>query len=235
MTEGAPRSVLILDTETTGTDPDAVCVEIACILYSVTHATPVRSFASLIRHADNPAEAVNRIPSSALPDAPEADSVWPVVARMASKCDAFVAHGADFDRRFVPPMIRDGMPWICSMNDLDWPCAQKPGEALVKLALAHDLGVAYAHRAMAGVDLISRLFTRYMTAGLDLGAFLLRGMRPKGLFIVADQRLDAARNELAKLAGFVWDRPELVPRAWARRMAIEDAPGLPFEVREVGP
>ena len=43
------ETVLILDTETTGTDDSAVCIEVACILYSVTHAAPIRSFASLIR------------------------------------------------------------------------------------------------------------------------------------------------------------------------------------------
>ena len=221
-------SVLLLDTETTSVEPDAACIEVAAVLFSLVHASPVRSFASLIRADDNAAESINRIPAAMLKDAPAPETVWPVVARMASKASAILAHQADFDRRFVPSDVTGETPWVCSMNDVQWPRAQKPGESLVKLALAHDLGVASAHRALADCDLLARLLTRIHEMGVDLQAFIARGLRPKGLFVVADRRFDEARNEQCKLAGFSWDRD--VKRAWSRKMALDDAPLLPFAV-----
>lgn len=227
-----PSLVLLMDTETSGTDDGAVCLEVACTIYSLRHASPVRSFASLIRAESNPAEPVNRISPALLLEAPEPAPVWARVREMVGKVDAIVAHNASFDRRFVPHEVAGATPWVCSMEDLLWPRARKPaGEGLVALALAHDLGVASAHRAGADVDLLARLFTRAAELGADLGAMLVRGLRPKALFIVADRGFDAARNELAKLAGFTWDN--LVPKAWGRRMVPEDTATLPFQVREV--
>lgn len=225
------QNVLITDTETDGTHEGAVCIEVAAILYDVNHGAAIRSFASLIRAESNAAEPVNRIPATMLADAPTPDTVWPFILKMASKAEAICAHGADFDRRFVHPFLLD-KPWICTMNDLTWPRAQKPGESLVKLALAHDLGVSYAHRALADCDLLARLLTRVREMGADLQAFLARGLRPKALFVVADRSFDPERNAKCKLAGFGWDKPE-APRQWSRRMAIEDAPALPFAVQQV--
>jgi DNA polymerase-3 subunit epsilon len=223
--------VLLLDTETTGTDENAVAIEVAVMLYDVRHAAAVRSFASLIRADGNPAWAVNRIPVDLLVDAPAPESVWPAVRRFAERADAIVAHGADFDRRFVPAEATAGKPWICSMEDVLWPRAQKVGESLVKTALAHDLGVSHAHRAAVDVDMIARLLTRVHEMGHDLQSLLARGMRPKARFEIVDRSFDARRNELAKDAGFRWN--EDGTRRWLRTMAIEDAAALPFETRQV--
>jgi hypothetical protein len=51
------KTILLLDTETTGTDERAVCIEVAVALYSVEYAAVVRSYSSLIRHDANEAEA----------------------------------------------------------------------------------------------------------------------------------------------------------------------------------
>ena len=218
--------ILILDTETTGVDDGAVCIEVACALYSLKHAAVVRSFSSLIRHHENPAEAVNRISPALLAEAPLPGNVWPVIDRMALSVRAIVAHSADFDRRFVPPIVAANAPWVCSMDDLAWP--RPAGRSLVALALAHDLGVSHAHRAAVDVDLLARLFTRAAEMGADLEAMITRGLRPKALFVAL---VPFERKDEAKVAGFKWD--ESVPKAWSRRMAIEDVAALPFKVREV--
>lgn len=220
------NTILLLDTETTGTDEQAVCIEVAVALYSVEHASITRSYSSLIQHGASEAEHVNRIPVVLLASAPAAPIVWTGVARFAAQADAIVAYGAEFDRRFVPAEAAQGRPFICAMGDLQYPRSDKR-MTLTALALAHDVGVASAHRAFADVDLLARLFTRAKEMGCDLEAMLARGLRPKGRFIVAERGFDAARNALAKEHDFAFDYDS---KEWSRTMAIEDAEALPFRV-----
>lgn len=222
------ETILILDTETTGTDDAAVCIEVACALYSVRHAAVIRSFSSLIRSESNAAEAVNHIAPALLVDAPESGPVWSAVARVGANAGAVVAHNAEFDQRFQRAFVPGTKSWICSMDDLLWPRATRLGEGLISLALAHGIGVANAHRAAADVDLLARLFTRAAEMGADLEAMLARGLRPKALF---QALVPFERNHEAKAAGFRWNDP--VPKAWTRRMAIEDVAALSFPTREV--
>ena len=217
-------TVAILDTETSGLTDSDVAIEVAVIVYSVTHAAPIRSFSSLMRAASNPAERVNRIPSALLADAPEAGTVWAGVSRMVAKCDAVLAHNADFDRRFVPPDIA-AKPWICTMNDLAWPMVDKPTN-LAAVALAHGLGIASAHRAYTDCDTIARLLSR-VAETMPLGPFLARGLRPKSRY---QALVSFETNQLAKDAGFKWDG---AAKMWARTMADEDAAALAFKVRRI--
>ena len=220
------KNILLLDTETTGTDESAVCIEVAVALYSIEHAAVTRSYSSLIQHGTNEAEHVNRIPVGLLASAPAAPIVWTGVARFAAQADAIVAYEAAFDERFVPAEATCGKPWICARADLIYPCAST-SKSLIALALAHDVGVASAHRAFADVDLLARLFTRVKDMGCDLEAMLARGLRPKGRFVVAERGFDAARNALAKEHGFTFDYDS---KEWSRTMAVEDADNLPFRV-----
>lgn len=220
-----PRTVLLLDTETTGVESDAVAIEVAVALYSVPHAAVVRSFSSLIRADANPAEKVNGIPVSLLAEALPPERVWPSVAAFAERSEAIVAHNADFDRRFVPASLAS-RPWICSMDDIAWPRGQA-GMSLIGLALAHGLGVSHAHRAAVDVDMLGRLLSRVAEMGHDLGAMLVRGLRPKATF---QALVLYERNHEAKAAGFRWDGDA---KRWWRSMAIEDAATLPFKVRQI--
>jgi DNA polymerase III epsilon subunit-like protein len=226
------NNILLLDTETTGTDEGSVCIEVAVALYSVKHAAVLRSYSSLIQANSNEAVHVNRIPSELLLDAPLPQAVWAGVAKFAAHADAIVAYGAEFDRRFVPDFALCGKPWVCAMDDLHYNRGNGKRESLVSLALAHDVGVASSHRAAADVELLARLFTRTHDMGVDLAEFLAYGMRPKALFVIADRNFNAARNELAKVNKFDWNKP-YAPKEWSRTMAIEDAEKLPFAVEQV--
>lgn len=223
----SPSRVLILDTETTGLDPavDEV-VEVAVALFDVKRAAVTESWSCLIRAAANPAEKINGIAPALLADAPARETVWARVVEYAVLADAVVAHNAEFDRAFSPPSLRTSLPWICSKNDLEWPRANKLGESLVSLALAHGLGVAHAHRAMADVDTLARLLSRAAELGVDLGAFLARGLRPKAK-VIAQVSYDD--REKAKASGFQWDG---ATKKWWRIMALEDAAKLPFPTRQ---
>ena len=224
------ENILLLDTETTGTDERAVCIEVAVALYSVEYAAVIRSYSSLIRAESNEAEHVNRIPVGALLHAPSAETAYRRLVAIATGAEAVVCHGAEFDRRMIPAHILADIPWLCSMTDLVFPRGKGGRESLVSLALAHDVGVASAHRAFTDVDILARLFTRAKELGCDLEAMLRRGLRPKGRFVVAERGFDEARNILVKAAGFTWDAGR---REWSRTMAIEDAEALPFAVKRV--
>lgn len=219
--------VLILDTETTGLDfvNDAV-IEVAAVIYDVNNATVDRAFSTLIQHEGNAAEHINRIPAAALTTAWPAALAWEAVARMATGCQAIIAHNADFDRAWCPKELQE-RSWICSKSDLQWPKQTRPEPSLVALVLEHDLGIGYAHRAMADCDMIARLLTRSRELGVDLAAMLERGLRPK-VWLQASVSFDD--REQAKNAGFRW-----LPttKQWVRKMVAEDAVSLPFKVRQI--
>ncbi len=220
------KRILIIDTETTGLDPAVdKAIEVAAILYSIEYATVIAAYSSLMRNDGNAAESINRIPAAALADVPAWDHAWSPIGGMLATAGAIIAHNAEFDRGFVPRDLLEALPWVCSKNDLEWPKQEKPGMSLVSLALAHDLGVATAHRAMADCDLLARLFTRSRELGADLGAMLARGLRPKASFVAL---VPFERKDEAKAAGFQWDAAK---RQWLRTMAIEDAAALPFPTR----
>lgn len=223
------KTILLLDTETTGLDPkkDQV-IEVAVARYDLDHGTVIDSFASLICCSrGNDAEHINRIPAAALPGAPAAELVWDKVKAWATTVDAVAAHRAEFDKGFVEAAIGGSLaaPWMCTKFDTPWPRQNKPGASLVQLALDLDLGVAYAHRAATDVDLMARVFTRAKELGADLKELVRLALRPKSKMI---SLAPFEQKDIVKQAGFNWDPTSKV---WWRSMPSEDAAKLPFKCR----
>lgn len=217
----------MLDTETTGTDPAVHrVVEIGVVLWSIRHGTTLAAWSDLVRHPTNEAESVNRIPIGSLQLGLEPAAALQRLRRFVERADAIVAHKADFDRSFLPEL---GKPWICSQEDIAWPMS-KPGASLVNVALAHGVAVVSAHRALTDCFLITRVLERMIELGVCIDSLIEKAMRPAGRFVVADGSYDLVRNELVKAHGFKWD---VERRQWSRRMALEDAAGLPFAVRRI--
>lgn len=221
------RYAAILDTETTSLEPPPMgaAIEVAVMLFDLKHAQPVESYASLIRRAHNEAEAINGIPMRMLKEAPEAGDVWRVTAALVKRADVIIAHSAEFDRLFCPDFER---PWVCSENDIKWPHQDRPrAGSLPVLALSLGVGVSSAHRALADVDTLARIFTRLAELG-PLEPLLRHAMRPKRLFYA---RVSFHNNEMAKQHGFRWNPDEKV---WWRRMPPQDATELPFKTVDIG-
>jgi DNA polymerase III subunit epsilon len=231
--------IAIVDTETTGLSPqtDRV-IELAVMLFDTRHASPIQSFACLIKHDSNPAESINRIPVSLLQEhGLSPGSVWRRFVWLAEEAECLIAHRADFDREFVArsigdvqaadPGICDGWspekPWVCSKTDLQW-IGGRRGEHLAHLALSLGLGVASAHRAATDVDTIARCLTRAAEMGMDLEAEIRRGMRLKRRFVAL---VSYDSRDVAKRAGFLWDDQK---REWWRMMCPEDTEALTFRV-----
>jgi DNA polymerase III subunit epsilon len=225
------RRALILDTETSGVDPlvDQI-IEVGACLYDLEIGCPIESYASLLRADGNSAERINGIPARALVDARHAIDVWRRVLELAELSDVVVAHNAEFDRSFVRAAgiasVAD-RTWVCSRSDLLWEGGgEGGGRKLVEIALALGLGVATAHRALADVDLMARMFTRLHERGVSLPDFFRKAARPKKRFVAL---VSYEMRHLAKEAGFGWDGDR---KQWWRMMPPEDAEALSFRVAQ---
>jgi len=225
------RRICILDTETSGLDPKKdVVIEVGLIVFDLQHLAPIHVFSSLVFANGNEAEKHNGIPAALLQDAPPAELVWNQVAKAIKFSDVVVAHRVEFDYEFTPEDVRSLRPWVCSKFDLEWPRQKAFGEHLLHLALAHDVAVCNAHRALSDCDTLARLFKRAAELGTDLQAMLQKGMRPKKLYY---SMAPFEQKDIVKEHGFAWN-PEKHGKNWYRVMAPEDVADLPFRVREIG-
>lgn len=228
------KNVLIIDTETSGLDPQKdVAIEVAAVVYNLPNRCVLESFATLIEHDSNGAESTNHIPATALHNARRSSYAWGSVDKLAAGyvADAVLAHNGDFDRQFVPTTVGVerallAIPWVDTMT-LDWPKQSKPGNSLISLAIEHGLGVVDPHRALSDCMLIARLLTRCAELGHDLEKLLAPGLRPRATF---QAMVSFDEKDKAKESGFHWDA---TTRRWLRKMAVEDASKLGFCVREV--
>ena len=226
--------VLILDTETTSTNPvTGKCIEVSAVRYSIRHRAVVDCYSQIILSDSNEAEHINGIPADLLMlEGDEETHAWAVVTEMALKCEAILAHNADFDHQWVPKefvYLKKEVPWIDTCNGVTWPRETKPGMALDKLCLAHNVGVTDAHRALSDCLMLARLLTQCADFGHDVSKILARGLRPTAMFQAMVSYND---RQMAKDAGFQWEGDR---KRWVRKMAIEDAAELPFRVVEVSP
>lgn len=227
--------LLIIDTETTGFNPENDCViELGAILYNVDYQTVIHQLSMLFPAPDNPAEKINRIPSSVLPtiDLDLQRSMLLTFEQMVKHATYAIAHNAEFDRqwfngRHLPQLTNEDKPiqWLCTMDDFTWPQQNRPGESLVTLALAHGIGVSSAHRALTDCQLIAALFDRMEKDRLP--EMIAAAARPKSCF-QALVSYDA--RQLAKDAGFKWNPDRKI---WTRKMVEEDTQTLPFPVVKI--
>lgn len=213
----SPRSqaVLILDTETTGLDPEQdQCCEVGAVLFSVPERSVLAQLSVLLPVATNPAEAINRIPAHCT----QLPQPWrqglELLASLAADADCAVAHNAAFDRAWfgrghLPDL---GLPWLCTMDDIDWPAnlGLRPRPSVRDLALAHGVPVWSAHRALTDCIYLAEVFRRCD----DLPRLLKEGREPRRLLRAV---VSYSERQLAKEAGFRWNDP--VEGAWTRRLS----------------
>jgi DNA polymerase III subunit epsilon len=223
--------VLLCDVETTGLEEQDVVIEVACTLYSLPMASPIESYACVLKGFANPASHVNGIKPELLKEhGLEPADVWGRVGQLAQEADCMAAHRAEFDKRFVDKAMGDqgwkiDKPWVCTKTDIRWPGGRR-GDHLVQLALSLGLGVASAHRAMADVDTMSRILTRVAETGVDLVELFRLGMRPKKRYVA---KVPFDMNPVLKENGFLWDADR---KQWYRNMPPEEVDALTFRVTQ---
>ena len=227
----AVRTLLIVDTETTGLDPQLDhCLEVGVILFDVPSRQLLAQQSFLLPVETNAAEAINRIPASAT----NLPQPWrPALSYLRSLLDAadvLVAHNAAFDRQWFG---RGHLPatdkrWLCSMEDVRWPAGRqlRSRPSVRDLALAYEIPVWAAHRALTDCIYLAEVFRRCE----DLEQLLERGLEPR-----QPMRAQVSYDDrhLARDAGFRWNEP--VKGAWARRLSEREARDLDFPVVPVDP
>ena len=224
-----PRTLLILDTETTGLGPETNhCVEVGAILFDVQSRAVLAQQSFLLPAETNAAEPINRIPAAVtrLPQPWKEGLRW--FQNLLDAADVLVAHNAAFDRQWfgrgeLPAVTQ---PWLCSMDDMRWPADRqlRSRPSVRDLALAYGVPVWAAHRALTDCIYLAEVFARCE----DLEQQLLQGLEPRQL---VRAKVSYDDRQLARDAGFRWNDP--IKGAWARRMSEREIQELSFPVAPV--
>lgn len=170
---------LVLDTETTGTDP-ATCkvVEVAYVLVSLAAPGPLIAGTTLV----NPgcpippeASAVHHLVDEDVASAPDLALAIKMMCQHLREehlgVSAFAAHNAAFDSAFLPS-LKEGRPWLCTYRLARrlLPDSQAFGNQFLRYALKLDVpeakGLA-AHRALADAYVTAALLLHLLRQVVD--------------------------------------------------------------------
>ena len=226
-----PVTLLILDTETSGLDPDVdACLELGAILFDVASRSVLAQQSFLMPVEANAAEPINRIPAAVtrLPQPWSEGLRW--FEQLVDAADVLVAHNAAFDSQWFGrgPLPAVQRPWLCSMDDIRWPADRqlRTRPSVRDLALAYGVPVWAAHRALTDCIYLAEVFARCD----DLETLLERGLEPRRLMRA---RVSFDERHQAKQAGFRWNDP--IKGAWTRRLSERECAELAFPVEAVDP
>ena len=224
-----PTTLLVLDTETTGLDPaSAKCIEVGAVLFHVPTRSVLSQVSFLLPAAANPAEHVNGIAAmvTRLPQPWQAGLQH--FQSLLAVADAVLAHNAAFDAQWfgIKPLPPIEKPWICTMDDIEWPPERhlRSAPSVRDLALAYGVPVWAAHRALTDCTYLVQVLERCS----DLEDLLAAALEPRLLYRA---NLPYSERHRAKQAGFRWN--EAVRGAWSRRLSERQAQALPFLVQRV--
>ena len=225
------RTLLIVDTETTGLDPQLDhCLEVGVILFDVPSRQVLAQQSFLLPVEANAAVAINHIPASATQLHQPWRQALDYLQSLLEVADVLVAHNAAFDRQWFG---RGHLPatdkrWLCSMEDMRWPAGRqlRSRPSVRDLALAYELPVWAAHRALTDCTYLVEVFRRCD----HLEQLIAHGLEPRQLMRAQVSYKD---RHLARDAGFRWNEP--VKGAWARRLSVREACDLDFPVTPVDP
>jgi DNA polymerase-3 subunit epsilon len=224
-----PHTLLILDTETTGLDPQRdSCIEVGAVLFHVPSRAVLSQISVLLPCHSNPAERINGIPATVS----RLEQPWRAgldyFQQLVGAADAVLAHNAAFDRQWFgrDPLPSIERPWICSMEDIRWPVELhlRPTPSVRDLALAHGVPVWAAHRALTDCIYLAQVFERCE----DLEGLLRAALEPRRLYRA---ELPYDQRHRAREAGFRWNEP--VAKAWSRRLSEREVRSLDFPVTPV--
>ena len=222
----SPEMLLIVDTETTGLDfSEDRCIEVGAILFNVPNRSILAQQSFLIPAEDNKAEAINHIPAQITRLDQPLEQAINYLKSLIETVDVLVAHNAQFDRKWFGKndLPLASKPWLCSMEDISWPAEKnlRPRPSVRDLALAYEVPVWSAHRALTDCIYLAEVFRRCP----DLEDLLNYGLEPRRLMkaqVSYDQR------HLAKEAGFRWNEP--IKGAWTKRLSEQEISDLNFPV-----
>ncbi|MBX4189674.1 3'-5' exonuclease [Candidatus Parcubacteria bacterium] len=160
------RNVLIIDTETNGLDPNkgAKVIEVGAMLYSVEHKVVLQNISTFLPCDINPVEDINNIKAEWTQERVPVEASIQMLKWMGKSADAYVAHNAEFDKRFLRTINGlDGefwsKKWICTKRDFKWP-VQLFRQRLQDVCAAMGVTYADAHRALIDCHFIAMCFSK---------------------------------------------------------------------------
>ncbi|WP_339346481.1 3'-5' exonuclease [uncultured Sphingomonas sp.] len=222
--DGPIRTVAVIDTETTGTDPDRdEIIDIAVVIIAVDadgQIVRIERSGQALRDPGMPIPAaITRL--TGITDADVRNKVIDLDALEALivSADVRIAHNAVFDVAFVERLLPSlaGAAWACSARDFDWLehgfDGAKLGHLLMQIGRFNT-----GHRAMADVISLLHLLAHRLADGTTvIGAILARAEQ-------ATVRIEATgagfdKRSLLKSRGYRWDP---AARAWWIEIPAED-------------
>jgi DNA polymerase-3 subunit epsilon len=137
-----PQRLLILDTETTGLDPQTDrCIEVGAVLFDVAHRSVLSQISFLLPCEHNAAKGVNGIEASLTQQPHPWRQGLQCFEALLDAADLVVAHNAAFDRQWfgIDPLPPIHKSWLCTMEDIRWPADRqlRPNPSVRDLALAY--------------------------------------------------------------------------------------------------
>ena len=224
--ESAPQTLLIIDTETSGLEPEEHhCLELGGILFDIPSRQILAQMSCLLPADSNSAEAINHIPA----EVTRLPQPWrqglDYFQSLLNSADLLVAHNAAFDKKWFGQghLPATDVPWLCSMEEMRWPENKhlRARPSVRDLALAYEIPVWAAHRALTDCIYLAEVFRRCD----QLEMLIALGLEPRTLMLAQVSYED---RHLARDAGFRWNDP--IKGAWTRRLSAREAETLPFPV-----
>ena len=208
--DGPVRTIAVIDTETTGTDPDRdEIIDIAVVIIAVDavgQIVGIERVGQALRDPGMPIPAaITRL--TGLTDEDVRDKVIDLdrLEAMIASADVRIAHNAAFDVAFIERLLPGlaGAAWACSARDFDWLEAGLDGAKLGHLLM--QIGrFNTGHRAMADVISLLHLLSHRLADGSTvLAAILADAERPTIRIEATGAPFD--KRSILKSRGYRWD------------------------------
>ena len=236
-----PVRLGILDTETTGLDPEAnEVIEFAITMMTINADGRLHRIEEPVSWLEQPSLPLEPriVQVTGLTDEDLADQAFDDhdIADALYRCDVLVSHNARFDRPFLARRV-DGLvdkPWGFTADDIDWLSHGLGGRSLGHLL--YEAGYFYeAHRAGPDSWALACLLAGHASDGRTYAAHLVDAVRSVTHRIYARGAPYEVKDRL-KVRGYRWNavdkcwwtdvRPDLVEAecAWLRELSFLIAP-----------
>ena len=228
--KGTLRQGLVIDVETTGTDPqNDEIIELALVEF-------VYDDAGLIIYCHSGKSWFNEPEKEISPEITELTGITNDMVKGASlpaevekailNCSLIIAHNAAFDRQFVERYFPSATkwPWACSMSEIDWAKLGAPGKSLQAVSWWHGFFFD-GHRADIDCEAVIKLLAeKPALAGEPLFPTLLASARQRTTRVFANNAPFEFKDTL-KARGYQWhDGSYGHAKAWFIDKTQDDAP-----------